>query len=246
MVKDLEHLCFDKDGVLIDVHAYWRHTTEIRAKFIRKKLFLNANDELMLIDAMGINLNTGKIKNNGPIGYHPRSVILKKVEEVLYSLSSKIKPNKIGEYFLVIDKEQQSKGDFKIDILDGVKDFLLSNVNKYTMTVFTSDRKKNTEYILSQLGIKKFFKSILGGDSVENPKPHPQGINNTCKVVKIKPEKSAYISDTCSDLIMAENAKIPCKIGVLTGLGTKRDLEIVADLLFKDFYELSEYLNANG
>ena len=54
MIKNLEHLCFDKDGVLIDVHAYWKHTTEIRANYLKNKLQLNSIQKNMLIENMAI------------------------------------------------------------------------------------------------------------------------------------------------------------------------------------------------
>ena len=112
------------------------------------------------------------------------------------------------------------------------------------MSVFTSDRKKNAEYAFDKLGIASFFKVILGGDSVMNPKPHPQGINDACNKIRIKENKTAYISDTSSDLIMAKNAGLICKIGILSGLGNKQDFNQIADLVFNDLNGLSEYLYA--
>ena len=152
--------------------------------------------------------------------------------------------NELENYFLIIDNNQQESGDFKLKLLDGVKAFLLKNKNNYKMTVFTSDRKKNAEYAFEKLGITSFFKVILGGDSVVNPKPHPQGINDACDKIKIKPSKTAYISDTSSDLVMAKNARLKCKIGILTGLGNKKDLNNIADLVFNDLNSFSEYLYA--
>ena len=52
MIKDLKHLCFDKDGILIDVHAYWKHTTVIRAQYLRNHFKLNEIQETELINAM--------------------------------------------------------------------------------------------------------------------------------------------------------------------------------------------------
>mgnify|MGYP006098296087 CR=1 FL=1 len=244
MIKEINHLCFDKDGVIIDVHAYWRHTTEIRAKFIRKKLLLTAEDEMKTIEAMGIDLITGRIKRKGPIGYHPRQQILKKLFMFLNDRSYKISMSELENYFIIIDNNQQESGDFKLTLLDGVKEFLIKNKNNFKMSVFTSDRKKNAEYAFDKLGIASFFKVILGGDSVINPKPHPQGINDACNKIKIKENKTAYISDTSSDLIMAKNAGLICKIGVLTGLGNKEDFNQIADLVFNDLKSLSEYLYA--
>ena len=76
LIQNLKHLCFDKDGVLIDVHAYWKHTTEIRANYLKNKLQLGPDAERSLIDCMGIDLDTGRIKKTGPIGYEPRKFII--------------------------------------------------------------------------------------------------------------------------------------------------------------------------
>ena len=54
MFKNIKHLCFDKDGVLIDVHAYWRHTTEIRANYLKNKFQLNSIQNILLVHINGI------------------------------------------------------------------------------------------------------------------------------------------------------------------------------------------------
>ena len=242
MFKNINHLCFDKDGVLIDVHTYWRHTTEIRADFLINKLQLNSIQKNMLIESMGINLLTGKIKNSGPVGYKPRKSIIAKVKETLNHLSIKVSDIEIEDCFLEVDRYQQERGDFKLKLLDGVIEFLKDKVNSYTMTIFTSDRKKNTILALQKFGIENYFKIIIGGDSVKESKPKPEGILKACSQINIGPENTGYISDTYSDLLMAENAKLPCKVGILTGLGTKKELKKKGDIVCKDFFELANYL----
>jgi len=246
MIKKLEHLCFDKDGVLIDVHAYWKHTTEIRASYLINKFQLNSDAENSLIECMGIDLKTGKIKNKGPIGYKPRSFIIEKIEKFLSSYSFNSSAQNLAQYFLEIDHHQQKNNDFDINLLDGVKDFISQNSKKYKMTIFTSDRKKNAEIALNKLGINKFFNKIFGGDSVKKPKPDPEGIINACNSVNISPGNTAYLTDTTSDLIMAERAQVLCKIGVETGLGTEKELRKHSDLFCEDLNKLSKIFLENG
>ena len=244
MFKNINHLFFDKDGLLIDVHAYCRHTTEIRANYLKNKFHLNSDAENSLIECMGIDIKTGKIKSKGPIGYKPREFIIDKVKKCLSSYSCNSSSHNLVRYFLEIDDYQQKNNDFDINLLDGVKSFILQNSKKYKMTIFTSDRKKNTEIALAKLGINKFFSKILGGDSVKKSKPNPEGIINACKSVNIRPGNTAYLTDTTSDLIMAESAEVLYKIGVETGLGTKKELIKHSDLVCKDLSELSNiFLN---
>ena len=244
LIQNLKHLCFDKDGVLIDVHCYWKHTTEIRANYLKNKFQLGPDAERSLIDCMGIDLDTGRIKKTGPIGYEPRTFIVEKVKKCLLSYSCNSSKQNLAQYFLEIDEYQQKNNDFDINLLDGVKSFILQNSKKYKMTIFTSDRKKNAEIALTKLGINKFFSKILGGDSVKKSKPDPEGIINACKSVNISPSNTAYLTDTTSDLIMAESAEVLYKIGVETGLGTKKELIKHSDLVCKDLSELSNiFLN---
>ena len=50
IMKNLEHLCFDKDGVLIDVHAYWQHTTEIRANHLKNNDYIQTQNSLFYLE----------------------------------------------------------------------------------------------------------------------------------------------------------------------------------------------------
>ena len=193
LIKDIKHLCFDKDGVLIDVHEYWRHTTEIRANFFKKEFQLSSNQNIKLIENMGIDTTLVKVKQNGPIGYKPRKSILDAVRKTLESFSVQISIKQLEQHFLTIDKYQQNKNDFNIKILDGVLDFLKDNTNKFIFTIFTSDRQENAKLTLKNIGINKYFKEVLGGDSVKKSKPDPEGILKICSNIKIEPERTAYI-----------------------------------------------------
>lgn len=242
MFDNLEHLCFDKDGVLIDVHAYWSHTTEIRANHLKRKLQLTSSHCNILINNMGIDLSTGKIKKSGPVGFEPREVIIDNVKNTLMQFSISLNKEQINNYFFQVDEYQQKRKDYKIELLDGVIDFLEEKANKYIMTIFTSDRKKNTELTMKSLGIDKYFSKIFGGDSVKKAKPDPEGINKICSLINVNNNSTSYITDTYSDLIMAEKADLPCKIGLLSGLGLKNELIKKADLVCKDLNELMNYL----
>ena len=242
LTKDIKHLCFDKDGVLIDVHAYWRHTTEIRANFLKKEYKLSSYQNIKLIENMGIDTRLGKIKQNGPIGYKPRKSIIDTVRKTLESFSLEISFQQLEQHLLTIDKYQQDKNDFNIKILDGVLDFLNDNTNRYIFTLFTSDREKNARLTLKKFGIDKYFKEVLGGDSVERSKPNPEGILKICSKLKISTKRTAYISDTIGDLEMAQSANLPFKIGVLTGLGNREELAENGNVICENLTELSDYL----
>ena len=188
---------------------------------------------------MGIDIKSGKIKNKGPVGHKPRGAIIKSLYKCLISNGYTTNPDDLNRLFLKVDEHQQKNKDYKINLLDGIKSFFEKNSDRFVMTVFTSDRRKNAEITLSQLGIKKYFNTILGGDSVINPKPDPEGIIKICNEVKINLSNTAYITDTVSDLTMAKNAKVSFKVGILTGLGTRSQMEKRSDLICNNLIDFS-------
>ena len=242
MNNNLKHICFDKDGVLIDVHKYWVHTTEIRSSFLKKKFNLNLEQANKLSYGMGIDLIKGKIRNKGPIGYKARDSIIKVVADILNSFHINIKLSDLNNIFLEIDEYQRKNNDYKIIILDTVKDFFRDYHNKYSFSIFTSDRKLNAILAIKKINIFEYIKEVIGGDSVNRSKPDPQGLLKICKKMKLNPKNIAYISDTCTDLVMAKNAGLKFKIGILTGLGTAEELNKHADLVCKDLKDLKNYI----
>lgn len=241
LLNKIQHLCFDKDGVLVDVHAYWRHTSEIRANFLQNKYQLSESQSIYLLEIMGIDISSGKIKKTGPVGYQPRSVIINKIFIALEELEIKINSTEIEDLFLEIDEYQQKNNDFNIKLIDGVQEFLEINSGRFNFTVFTSDRTTNAIITLKKIKIYKYFDCVIGGDQVVNPKPDPEGILTICKKINKSNKNTAYISDTVSDLLMAKKARLPLQIGVSTGLDNQEDLSKNGNMFLKNLNELSNY-----
>ena len=75
LLHNIKAVIFDKDGTLIDIHHYWTSMIKIRASLVALKcLDNNERDriESHLIDIMGVNLETGQMKPDGPVGVKSR------------------------------------------------------------------------------------------------------------------------------------------------------------------------------
>lgn len=238
MLDNISHLCFDKDGVIIDVHKYWMHTTKLRVSFLKKRFNLSAEDEILFLTDLGVDLKKEKLKKMGPSGYHPRPVIVEQVITTSSKLGLNLKYNQINKIFSEIDIYQQQKNDYKIELIDGVKEFFELSIDNFTLTIFTSDRKKNALKALADNRIDNFFSYVIGGDNVKFQKPNPEGIYKACDYVNTRPFETAYISDTSSDLDMARSAKVGMKIGVTTGLDDKSQLKNISDITVENLMEL--------
>lgn len=235
----IKHVCFDKDGTLIDVHAYWAHTCALRARHIARALGLAQTTECGLLEAMGIDVATTKIKLGGPVGYSARPIVIDAVRRQLKQIGLPTGSDKIEIMFQEVDAEQQRANDYRIEALPGVREALraLSSAG-IVISIYSSDRVRNTERVLAQLGLNREIREIVGGDSNIQPKPNPEGFLLACRRLDIPAAASAYVGDTTGDLEMSQACRAGRAIGVATGLDT---FEALAAISPYSYHGLDEF-----
>jgi len=72
--------------------------------------------------------------------------------------------------------------------------------------IVTSKRKTTLVTILERYGLELDF--TIGGEGVESPKPHPQGLLMAMDALGAAPEKVLYCGDTLIDAETAKNAGV--------------------------------------
>lgn len=225
----IKHVCFDKDGTLIDVHAYWAHTCALRARRIARAFGLAPTDECGLLEAMGIDAATTRIKLGGPVGYSARPIVIDAVRRQLEQIGIPTAADKLAVMFQEVDEEQQRANDYRIEALPGVREAFRSLSSAgIIISIYSSDRVRNTERVLAQLGLEREIREIVGGDSIVQPKPDPEGFLQACRRLDIPAAASAYVGDTTGDLEMSRAGKAGRAIGVATGLDTFEALAAVS------------------
>src|SRR5262245_48832909 len=76
IIDGVSLVTFDKDGTLIDLYYYWSHMVAYRAEQICALFDLkSASHKRPLMEAMGIDVRAKRIKKDGPVGLHPRTVV---------------------------------------------------------------------------------------------------------------------------------------------------------------------------
>ncbi|CAL8073233.1 unnamed protein product [Calicophoron daubneyi] len=92
--------------------------------------------------------------------------------------------------------------------------------------ICTSDNRCSTMNSLRSLDLLHLVDIIICGDDVGCvPKPAPYNAHKICKQLGIPPQTVAMVGDTPTDAAFAKNARLGMFIGVLSGVGTKEDLE---------------------
>ena len=105
-----------------------------------------------------------------------------------------------------------------------------------TLGIVTTKTARYSEELLEHFGIMRYFKVLVGRESVTHPKPHPEPILKAVRALMSIPEQTWMIGDTALDLIAARDAGVH-GIGVLCGYGTKYDLQQHTDLIANDTRE---------
>jgi phosphoglycolate phosphatase len=148
-----------------------------------------------------------------------------------------------------IDKQMVSKliEIYKLRYRDisKAKTTLLPNAHRAVELAYTNARvgvvtTKTTKYtipLLENMGIMKYFETVIGRQEVVNPKPHPEPMYKAMEAMSISKDKfSIYmIGDTKLDLISAKDAGIE-GVGVLCGHGKASDLEQYSKIVVDDAY----------
>lgn len=231
------HVCFDKDGTLTDVHAYWAHTCRLRAERLAARHPGASLDGILA--AMGIDPKTGRILPGGPVGLKPRP-------DVVRAAARAAGPGDEAEadsVFREVDAWQQANGSYRVVELAGAARALDALAARgLVLSVYSSDRRENTERVIASLGWSGRFKAVVGGGCVRAAKPSPEGFHEACRRVGASPSASVYVGDTVEDLVMAEAGGAAAGVGVASGLASRRELARRTELVFGGLDELAEAL----
>lgn len=106
------------------------------------------------------------------------------------------------------------------------------------LSIVTTKTGAYTIPLLEHMKIHSYFEHITGREHVENPKPHPEPILRTLKLMNASPNSSNIwmIGDTKLDLIAANQANIS-SVGVLCGYGKEDELKQHTPFIAKNALE---------
>ena len=223
-IDDVKMVVFDKDGTLIDIHHYWCSMIEFRADFFIDSLNIQDKQKLYdeLVDNMGIDLKTKKMKPEGPVGIKPRNFIVEVALETIQKYHKSYTKEMVENIFKKVDEFSKVKLDFIVKALPDVKRVLdnLSNAN-IKISIATTDLSKRAILAMKSLNIDNYFTDIVGADLVDNAKPSSDLVEYILDKNNLSKEDVVVIGDSMADLGMAKN--VQCKfIGVKSGLYTDK------------------------
>ena len=95
-----------------------------------------------------------------------------------------------------------------LELYDGIAKLVDDLKSDFTLAVATNANSQYARKMLDHVGLEKYFSSILGYDSVTNPKPHPEMVNKILDEHSIKNINAQLIGDSHKDIMAATNAGV--------------------------------------
>ena len=95
-----------------------------------------------------------------------------------------------------------------LELYDGIKKLIDDLNSEFTLTVATNANSFFARKMLNHLEVGHYFNTILGFDSVKNPKPHPEMVNKILNTHNIENKRAQVIGDSHKDIIAASKAGV--------------------------------------
>jgi HAD superfamily hydrolase (TIGR01549 family) len=88
----------------------------------------------------------------------------------------------------------------------GIDRALARLATRVPLAVVTGATRHIAELMLEQIRLRRYFRVVVGGDEVAEPKPSPEGILLACDRLGVAPGSTVYIGDSAIDIRAAHAA----------------------------------------
>ncbi len=119
-------------------------------------------------------------------------------------------------------------------VREGLDQLLAADVK---MAVLTNKPVRFSEHLIKGLGLGSHFFRIYGGNSFEEKKPHPKGIELLMEESGIGRRQTIMVGDSAVDVMTARNAQVRA-CGVSWGFQPETFAEAPPDFVIDDMSEL--------
>lgn len=144
-------------------------------------------------------------------------------------------------FFGLTDRLRRARGlatQERSATVEGSLELLETLHGSYRLAVVTTRARAEALAFLAHSGLEAYFEAVVTRQDVLRMKPHPEPIRKAAKLLDVTPDVCLMIGDTTNDVLAARRAGAYA-IGVLSGFGTRRELERAgADLIMERAGEL--------
>jgi beta-phosphoglucomutase len=140
--------------------------------------------------------------------------------------------------FWSMEKEKRYQQAYRpyLQLINGLDEFLKRAYEaKIPMGIGSAAIPFNIDFVLDELGIRKYFSAIVSAEDVVISKPHPETFLKAARLLNTAPADSLVFEDAPKGVEAARNSGIPCV--VLTTLHVRDDFPFTDDVVafIKDY-----------
>jgi beta-phosphoglucomutase len=117
--------------------------------------------------------------------------------------------------FWSMEKEKKYQKTYRphLQLINGLADFLKTAYeHNIPMAIGSAAIPFNIDFVLDQLGIRKYFNAIVSAEDVAVSKPHPQTFLKAARLLNTEPADCLVFEDASKGVEAAKNAGIPCVV----------------------------------
>ena len=229
----IDLVIFDKDGTLIEFGSMWSGWAVALADGLRTATGRSVEGPLFAM--LGYDATTGVILPGGGLAATPMARLRERTREVLIrsGLTEVAAERALAACWHAPDPVGLARPVTDLHALIG-----WLHAGGRRVAIATSDDRDPTARTLAALGLDGSIEAIVCADDGIPVKPAPDMVVHLCAEVGVAPGRTAVVGDSPADLQMARAAGAGLTIGVLTGVGTRADLEPLADVVIDSIEDL--------
>ena len=235
IIDNIELVIFDKDGTLVDLYNYWANMISFRVESAQRKLGFNENNKIDIMYAMGVDVENGRLRSEGPVGLKKREIVMQAMMDSLADIGFPDTYDTCFQIFKEVDEQSVNHLNDIVKPVNGMHELINSLYEKdCKIAIATTDKTARADLAMRHLGISEKMDIVVGEDLVANCKPHPDMANLILKELSVDKENTVIVGDAITDIEMGFNAGLKASIGVCSGLTSERKLGEKTDYVIED------------
>jgi phosphoglycolate phosphatase len=206
-----------------------------RVESAQRKLGFNESNKIDIMYAMGVDVENGRLRSEGPVGLKKREIVMQAMVDSLGEIGFPDTYDTCFQIFKEVDEQSINHLDDIVKPISGMHGLINSLYEKdCKIAIATTDKTARADLAADFLGISDRVNMVVGEDMVANCKPHPDMADLILKKLSVDKENAVIVGDAITDIEMGFNAGLKASIGVCSGLTSENGLLEKTKYVIKD------------
>ena len=165
------------------------------------------------------------------------------LNETFLSLAEHHEPHRCAEFYrLFVERADEVMSDLTVLYESVPATVQLLRQSGLRLGIVSTKYRRRINQVLEREALTHGFDLVIGGEDVEQHKPHPEGLFEAMKKLECSTESVLYVGDSVVDAELAKRAGVPLVV-VLSGVTPRSDFAGYSPLAILDTVsELPKFL----